>query len=168
MLFRSDNKTAVDTNARPAVGTGHARMRYHRARVLIPATGTTAADVIRLFTMKSADRIFELLVTSDGAGTALVCDLGLHRTGGPLHDGAVLDQDIFASLLAVNAAIARVDEFVEAGTLEQEDRGKQIWEYDGLGFTSDPNIQVDVTMTVTTANTTAANEIIVEAYFSGV
>lgn len=162
--------TSVSTGYKASAGINHARARIKQARITVPigGTGGTANDVWRLMTFKSSDRIFSLLVTVTGTGGAGAAHLGLYKAGAN-HDGAVIDTDLFASALSLINAIARVDQFKEAATLEDEDRGKTLWELadEGAGtYTSDPMEEWDLTAEISTTTTTAATEVLVEVLYT--
>ncbi len=162
-------QAAFNTQFRPSAGISHGRMRKKVAAItldLLPVFTTN--DVARLMQFKSSDRIFEILVTSGGASTVVTVGLGLHETGNA-HDGAVVDLDLFASALAVNGVIARVDQFTESGTLDNFDRGKTLWELAALGaatYTEDPFLDFDLTMTAGAATTTADEPLLIEVLYT--
>lgn len=156
---------AFDSQRRPAKGLKHARGYWSRGEVLC---GTIAGigDEIRFFDARSGDRLLQLFVVSDGGCTAGAMDIGLYKSGRN-GDGAVIDADLFASALAVSSAIAFVDEFKEATTLGDVDRGKTLWELAAVGAgsdTVDPMDDYAVVGTVTTAFTVAVCRLLVFAH----
>jgi len=162
----------LNTQRRASAGISHGRKRTKIARVTLDLSPSAfgVGDVARIAQFKSSDRIEEILVTSGGASTVLTADLGLYRTG-QNHDGAVVDADLFASALALNGVIARVDEFTEAGTLDNFDRFLTLWELAAIGaatFTEDPFLDFDLALTGTAAIATADEPIVIEVtYTSG-
>ncbi len=146
------NKTAVDVAARHSAGIGHGRLRYQRATINTAGGVPAAADILRFFTLKTSDRIVEMYATGRPA-TAGTMDLGVHKVGSGLHDGAVVDADLFSSALALTSAlnthgVAEVvlDVLQEAGTVTNALRGAALWQMAGLA--SDPREQWDVTGTL--------------------
>lgn len=160
--------STLDNQHRPSAGIAGASVYRDRARVSL-STAFLVADEARLFSLPSGARLIELFVTGDGGSTAGAVNIGLYEAGKvESHDGPVIDADLFASALVTSAAIARVDEFDEAGTLGDFDRGKRLWELAALGagtYTEDPFEKWDVTLTATVAFTVAATELVVEAYY---
>ncbi len=157
----------LDMQKRLSAGLGHARLRYKRAHINV-GTAAGIGDKLRLMQFKSSDRLAQLFVTSDGGCTAGAGDLGLYQSGLE-HDGAGIDADLFASALVVSAAIARVDEFKEATTLGDGDRGKTLWEQAAVGaasYTVDPGGSFDLVMTITMAVTVAVVDLVFEAIYT--
>ena len=147
------NKSTVDIQKRASAGISHGRLRYKRAS--IDTVDTANADEVRFCQFKSSDRIIEVFVTGDGTPSAGTMDIGLYKSG-TAHDGAVIDDDLFASALAIDSASARVDEFTEATTLGNLDRGKTLWELATVGaasYTSDPMEDWDLVGTTDTGTT---------------
>lgn len=162
---------AFSRDRRPPAGLGHSRVRKKIARMTV-GTGAVIGSELRMMQIRSSDRIGEIFVSSDGGATAFAADLGLYKVGSSdAHDGAVIDAELFASALALSTAIARVDQFKEATTLDDEDRWKTAWELAAVGaasYTEDPQEDWDIVLTVTTALTVALNEVVVEiTYTSG-
>lgn len=154
------------------VGKKHARMRRTAAHLTIPlSTDMGSGDIIRLLDMKSGDRLIELLFSMDANfGATTTFDVGLYLKG-PANDGAVVDVDLFGSAIDWAGAIARVDYFKEAGTLDDWDRGKTLWELAAIGAgsdTVDPGTTYTIAATTTQDITvTAASpiEFLCEAYY---
>lgn len=177
--FFSDHYTATaggtsidDPRLKVEPGVGHARLYYKRATLSV-TTATSAADVLRFFSLKSGDRIMELLLshTAD-ASTAVTGNAGAHRT---FEDGgAVLDLNLFcavgtAPMSDLTAAISRTD-LLTLAALELEDRGKPLWEQveEGAtqGWTSDPQIDIDITVTIAAETAIVASEYVMECYYT--
>lgn len=147
------------------VGIKHARIRYARATI----TGMPlAADVLRFMTLRSGDRLLELMISSDGGSTAAALNFGIYLAGNA-HDGAVKDADLFASAQAISTAIERTSIFLESGTPQHEDHGKRLWELLALGDgddTVDPVVLYDICGVVSTAFTDADSIMTLEAYYT--
>ena len=147
------------------VGVKHGRMRYNRAMITGLCLNT---EVLRFFSMKSSDRLIELMISSDGGSTAANIDIGLYLSGNA-HDGAVQDVDLFASAQAIETAIHRDDAFIESAVIQHEDRGKHLWELLTVGAgtaTVDPQVSYDICGTVTTEFTDAVSIMVLEAYYT--
>lgn len=83
--------------------------------------------------------------------TSAAADLGVYRTA--KDGGAVVDADAFASALSIASALttAITNQVHESGVDGVEDAEKELWEI--LGLTADPNVQYDITFTLTAAAT---------------
>lgn len=159
------NKTTADNQVRVSAGLSHGRVRYKRA--IVSAMDSANADEVRFAQFKSSDRIVELYLSGDGGGSAGTINLGLYKSGTD-HDGAVIDMDLFASDIDTTGVIARVDQFKEAGTLTDRDRGKTLWELATIGaasYTSDPMEDWDLTGLMD-AGSDAALELVLEVYYT--
>ena len=144
----------------------HLQNRHQKvARILLglASGGTpaafTIADVARMMTFKSSDRISELKVAAAG-GTAVAADLGIYLAG-TAHDGAVVDADEFASALSLAGTVTYADVFAESVAAETIRRGMPLWER--LGLTSDPGVEYDLCFLATATLTTADAAVIVIA-----
>ncbi len=126
----------------------HSRMRHSMA--IISVTDGAAADVFRMMTLRSSDRIIEMNWLSDGGFVAeAVADLGCYKSG-DAHDGAILDADLFDTAVDISSATGYTAVFND-GILTEEDRGKQLWELVVVGadpdsWTEDPKINIDLTL----------------------
>lgn len=123
-------------------GVKHGRLRKSVARVTIPAGSNLADDdVFRFMDFRSGDRIFDIRLSQDAnAGATTAMNFGLYKKG-LADDGAVIDEDLFASAVNLAAGIARVDIFKEATTLTDMDRGQPLWYLADKGagtYTEDP------------------------------
>lgn len=70
----------------------------------------------------------------------------------------------WASLIAVTAAVASIDEINESGNNPVPNRGKQLW--DALGLASDPGGYIDVVGVIGTAVTTGTGRMGVQVHFT--
>ena len=124
----------------------HARLRRKRMQADLPVTSTD--DVVIMGKFKSNDRLYDLLFsTASGAPGAGAVHIGLHESGLE-HDASVeIDEDLFATAVDLLAQADYEDVFTEAA-LDEEDRGKKLWEL--AGYTADPQIDFDLTMTFST------------------
>lgn len=152
----------------------HGRRRKSQARVTVPAAKDFGAgEIIRLFDLRSGDRLLDLRICCDANfGLVATWDVGLYKKG-LVDDGAVIDADLFAAALDLVDAVARTDVFTQATTLTDMDRGKPLWYLADKGagtYSADPFEIWTVAMTSTADLTVVdgAVEIVVEAdYFSG-
>lgn len=146
----------------------HARKRWSKAHFVGMPLDTTP-DVVRMLTMKSSDVLIDLYMSCDGGSTAGDCDVGLYLTGGA-HDGAVVDQDLFASAVDIHtAAFAPTSIYNEAATIGETNYGLPLWQLAALGaatYTEDPQVQFDICLTVTTSFTVADTIINLEALYA--
>jgi hypothetical protein len=129
-----------------------------------------ADDTYRFFTLKSTDRIYELWTYLDSAAAATnTVNFGT-MVSGSANDGAVIDEDLFYSLADVATGEAWTDNLHEAGTVPVTAKGMTLWEMCALGaasYTSDPNINIDITGQVGTAATNGGVYIVRAIYTSG-
>lgn len=177
-LSNTDSATSPEVGHRTSVGTSsassgtftgfrHARRRSAIAHLVVPTTIVTA-DTVRLFPLKSGDRLLDLTYSTEtlDAVTTLTLDVGIYRSG-TNHDGTVVDDNLFADAIALTTPPdVRVECLTEA-SLDQFDRGKTLWEMNG--DTADPDEAWDITATfVTVTGTVTAGNIMFEAtYISG-
>lgn len=163
-----DNDTSLPVVPKQvSAGLKHGRIRGSIARFTgLPLL--TAPDVIRLMTLKSSDRIRSIKVSCDGGSDAAAVNLGLYLTGAN-HDGAAVDADLFGSAVDLSSALDQSELFDEAA-LSGVDRGKQLWELVNVAtastYASDPQVDYDLCMVVTTAFTTADSEVVVEVEYT--
>ncbi len=135
--------------------------------------GTLATgEEVRLFSMKSGDRIDTIRLTSDanfGATTTLTADLGLYEPG-DLHDGAVVDIDLFVSLADISAgSLNRIEFLTESGTITGTDRGLRLWEMSTLGaetLTEDPQVDYDLVLTIGVATLFTGGVMLIEVEYT--
>lgn len=123
------------------------------------ATYAAGASVYRFGYIKSSDFYDQLRVICPDIGTTTAIDIGLYAVGNATAPGAVVDQDFFASALALNAgALAETGtaglsafQSFEAGAAGglATNLNKRVWE--ALGLTSDPGLTYEVVGTLTGA-----------------
>jgi hypothetical protein len=159
------------TPVRPSAGVGHARKRYKRAKITVPAT-VAVDDVLRLMTFRSGDRITDIRVHADDVFTATTdLDIGIHKAGvGGLHDGAAIDDNLFADALDLGGGLEDVEAFIEGGVLVGENRGEPLWYLANIGggtYTADPKEEWDLTGTVLVDATTGGTIVVEVEYTSG-
>ncbi len=137
------------------VGKKHARLRRTACYISVPnAQDLADNDVIRFFDMKSGDRPIQLFASMDANwGATASFNLGLYLKG-TNDDGAVIDEDLFASAVDWSGTIARTEYLVESSVLDEWDRGKTLWELADIG---DGTYTTDPFQTWTVASTFASN-----------
>lgn len=160
---------ALDPSVKIDAGRAGAPRMIKRARVNI-GTAAQIGDEIRLCSLKSGARVYEVRLVSDGGATAFTADLGLYKSG-TNHDGAVIDADLFGSALVVSTAItyASSDQFIESTNLTDQDRGKYLWELADLGagtYSSNPVEMWDIVLTPTVAATVAVTDLLLIVVYS--
>lgn len=166
----SQANSTWDSGFRPDSNISGGRLRYKRVSILIPVGGTggTSADIWRLTTFKSSDRITNMFMSASATGGNGTTDVGVYLAG-TLHDGAVVDVDLFATAVALNPALVRTDKFTESGNLVSTNRGKPLWFLADLGsgtYSTDPKIQFDICATLTQTTTVGTSEVVFEFYYT--
>ncbi len=135
------------------VGIKHARVRHQSAQIIVPAlTDLADGDIIRLFDLRSSDRLIELFFSMDANwGATATFDIGLYLKGAN-NAGAVVDANLFSTADDWQNAQARVDVLTD-GTLDDWDRGKQLWELvnavTASTYAADPQVLFTVAVTAT-------------------
>jgi len=164
--------TLLNTHKAVGVGKKHSRIRRSAAYLTVPSAQDLADDdVIRLLDLRSNDRLYSLLFSMDGNwGATTTFNVGLYLKG-DYNNGAVVDEDLFGSAIDWSAAVTRVDYFKEAATLDDWDRGKQVWELAVIGAatdTVDPETiyTVAATCSQNIDATDAAVEFLCEAFYT--
>ncbi len=163
--------TLNSVQAAVSPGLSHSRVRRSAAQLTVPSGQDLADnDVIRLLDLKSSDRLIQLFTSmNDQWGSTADFNVGLYLKG-TLNTGDVVDEDLFVAAANWAAAIARVDQFA-VGTLDDHDRGKQMWELvnavTGSTYASDPQVVFTVAATCSSNNsaTDGAVEFLCEAYY---
>jgi hypothetical protein len=169
----------LDSQRKISAGLGGARLRYKKAKVTV---GTVAGigDQIRMMTMKSNDRIIDILFGTDGLCTNGTADLGWYLRG-LQHNGALPSTnsvDAFStSALAIKTATVAAtgglgtrNSIFESGDYDTEDIGKMVWELinvsDAATYASDPGGEFDLTFTVVEAVTAAVVTVQLEVLYT--
>jgi len=158
-------------SVRVSAGYSHSRVRRSHARI---GFGTIAAigEDARMLTLKSSDRLYSLLVSSDGGSTAGDADLGIYLSGGN-HDGALPAAacvDAFSTTAnAIDTGQNRVEVFA-AGDYDEENMGLMMWELVNITaaatYTEDPKVTFDIAFTVTVEPTVAISLVQIEAFYT--
>lgn len=142
--------------ANPWVHGGNAK---HFAGTVEAANGDSIGSTYRFFRIGSWMRPAALTLYCD-AITGAAGDLGLYRV--PADGGAVVAAALFASAQSIAAAnVAGLQIRFEADDIANVE--KRIWEL--LGLAADPNLEYDVTLTLTAA-ATASGTLALQGAFS--
>lgn len=116
------------------------------------AAGDSANSTYRFVRVKSSWRISSIALLCGANGSGGVMDIGVYDIAA--NGGAVVSQHLFATGVAINAAIAEPTEVgfanLNANTIEEA-----LWQV--LGLPSDPGKEYDIVGTLTTNGGTAAN-----------
>lgn len=114
----------------------------------------TAADDIgstyRFATVPSNAVMHSLRIYCDDVGNAGDLDIGIYQT--TANGGAVVDADVFAAAVDVNAAALNGTDVLNESAVTAwglEDAEKPLWQ--ALGLSSDPGIDYDIVATATEA-----------------
>ena len=151
--------TTLSDNFTPHVSVVHGRQRIARSTVTVLALTT---DLVRMISLRSTDRLFELYLAGNGGATAGATDVGAYYAG-DAHDGAVIDADEFATAVTSPSTAAGADVFAEAATSREVLRGAPLWE--AVGLSADPGGYIDITMTPSTSFTAAAPIMVMTAHY---
>jgi len=169
----TDNTTRTAGFHAPA-GFAHGRLRVKQGRFTTSVAGVAATEIIHVMKFKSGDRLYALTNSDTGASTDTAGDVGLYvvnvdGTGTLVRTGFLGDKDLFGSAVDMNANANKVDLFVESAVLSPEHKGLALWQLANVGaatHTSDPMIEYYVSITVTTDAATAAETVILEAFYN--
>lgn len=161
--------TVLGVTAKPRVkapsGTKRARMYYTSARIDLSAATIAQDDLVRMFSLKSGDRIVELFVSNDAAwaATALQIDIGLYKSGND-HDGAIILGDCFVDGLAFSGTLARTNAFFQATDILPDSAGMELWELVNVvsasTYATDPQEDWDLVVKFSSVNTLTASGVI--------
>lgn len=154
----TDDAAAAHPNIKVPVGIGHAKMYVKSASITVPAT-VAAADVLRMFTLRSSDRLWALYHNTDGAADASnSAEVGIYAVNAN-HTGAVLDVDLFGAAHDLStAALDVLTEIMTSGAAGGEDRLKTMWEIFFLGAGTDevdPEVKYELCTTLNGDDTAA-------------
>ncbi len=169
----------LDASHKVSAGFSHARMRRSHAKITV---GTTAdiSDQLRMLTLPSNARIFEVLWTSDAGSTNGTADLGFYLSD-PAHTGALPSTnsvDLFSSSAlaiktgtsAASGGLGTRNQVFEDNPFDAEDIGLEIWELinvaDASTYTVDPVVNYDLTWTIVEAVSAAVVAVSVEVFYT--
>lgn len=125
----------------------------HARGVVTTVSGDDIASKYIFCQVPSNALIVSMRLTCADVGTTTIMDIGLYRT--TPDGGAVVDADLFASAVVLNAgALAKVEVLRESTTITEAKGEKLLWDLAGL--TADPRVMYDVVGTLTAAADAAA------------
>lgn len=157
----ANTKSNIVTNADAKDGTKtaalvtHGRLREQAATVEA-ASADDAGSVYRLFRVHTSWRISELKIGHDALTNMTTADLGVYDVAE--NGGAVIDVDQFGSAIDMSAASSGlVDRSYEAANADISKIEQALWER--LGLSTDPKKFVDIAVTATTNDPSAAGTI---------
>ena len=104
----------------------HGVLRVAQGTVALAAGDSTDNDVVMLAPIPSNASITALKIASDSLGGTCTFNVGLYTTG-----GTVVDEDVYATLVADEGAMTDVRSEADITTV-----GQQVWE--DAGASSDP------------------------------
>lgn len=112
------------------------------------SASASIGSTYRFARVPSNARVSQILFASAASGATGQVDIGLYRT--EKDGGAAVDADFFASALDPGGgAIAPTDVTHESGVFSLANAEKPLWQ--ALGLASDPQVEYDITATVTEA-----------------
>lgn len=134
----------------------HGRLR-EAVGTVEAAAGDSIGSTLRMARVPSWARISDIGLLNDALGLNVTGDIGLYRTAAD--GGAVVDADLFASLVDLNTARqgAPADVTTEATATNIDKIEKRLWEL--LGLTEDPKIMYDVVVTIAGAAVVSAGTV---------
>lgn len=142
LAFVEDGKSRPDYRIPQAVNDAYLRYKRGFASITFGAT-----DTVRLLSIRSSDRLHWMAISAV-SGLSIGIDLGIWSQGA-LHDGPVIDADLFMSAVTITSA-ARVEALTEAGNVTDEQRGTPLWEM--LGLSTDSKISYDIVASRTSSD----------------
>ena len=123
----------------------HGVLRVAQGTVALAAGDSTDNDIVMLAPIPSNASITALKIASDTLGGSCTFNVGLYTTG-----GTVVDEDVYATLVADEGAMADVRSEADITTV-----GQQVWE--DAGASSDPGGYYYVAVTFSATGGTAGD-----------
>jgi hypothetical protein len=146
VIGKSKAITNRDASPRVINNAGYANgIKKCFAGQLEGANGDSVGSTFIMGSIPSNAYIKEVLLSCD-AMVAGAADIGLYKN--TEQGSAVVDADFFASAVVLNGALTNSDVTHESGVFGIEHKEKMVWEV--LGLSSDPSIDYDVVLTLTT------------------
>lgn len=155
-LISTDPSTFAAPGRQPA-GAVHVRTYKRRAAWTEPDNAN--GDKTRIMKIHSSERVWGLEFSCAAAGAGTV-DLGVnYEPTDPDGIGTTIDDDEFATAIAITSANARTQVFGEAGAANDLRIGQRLWEI--VGLTEDPNVFLELVATFDTGTSQAAAMVVV-------
>lgn len=123
----------------------HGVLRVAQGTVALAAGDSTDNDIVMLAPIPSNASITALKIASDSLGGTCTFNVGLYTTG-----GTVVDEDVYATLVADEGAMTDVRSEADITTV-----GQQVWE--DAGASSDPGGYYYVAVTFSATGGTAGD-----------
>jgi expansin (peptidoglycan-binding protein) len=123
----------------------HGVLRVAQGTVALAAGDSTDNDIVMLAPIPSNASITALKIASDSLGGTCTFNVGLYTTG-----GTVVDEDVYATLVADEGAMTDVRSEADITTV-----GQQVWE--DAGASSDPGGYYYVAVTFAATGGTAGD-----------
>ena len=123
----------------------HGVLRVAQGTVALAAGDSTDNDIVMLAPIPSNASITALKIASDTLGGSCTFNVGLYTTG-----GTVVDEDVYATLVADQGAMTDVRSEADITTV-----GQQVWE--DAGASSDPGGYYYVAVTFSATGGTAGD-----------
>ena len=123
----------------------HGVLRVAQGTVALAAGDSTDNDIVMLAPIPSNASITALKIASDSLGGSCTFNVGLYTTG-----GTVVDEDVYATLVADQGAMTDVRSEADITTV-----GQQVWE--DAGASSDPGGYYYVAVTFSATGGTAGD-----------
>ena len=123
----------------------HGVLRVAQGTVALAAGDSTDNDIVMLAPIPSNASITALKIASDTVGGSCTFNVGLYTTG-----GTVVDEDVYATLVADEGAMTDVRSEADITTV-----GQQVWE--DAGASSDPGGYYYVAVTFSATGGTAGD-----------
>ena len=123
----------------------HGVLRVAQGTVALAAGDSTDNDIVMLAPIPSNASISALKIASDSLGGSCTFNVGLYTTG-----GTVVDEDVYATLVADEGAMTDVRSEADVTTV-----GQQVWE--DAGASSDPGGYYYVAVTFSATGGTAGD-----------
>ncbi|MDB2441765.1 hypothetical protein N9W20_00405 [Candidatus Pelagibacter bacterium] len=123
----------------------HGVLRVAQGTVALAAGDSTDNDIVMLAPIPSNASITALKIASDTLGGSCTFNVGLYTTG-----GTVVDEDVYATLVADEGAMTDVRSEADITTV-----GQQVWE--DAGASSDPGGYYYVAVTFSATGGTAGD-----------
>ena len=145
------------TRLSPGKG-GESRMHMLDASVTA-TTGMASGSTYRMVRLGSRDIVKRLWMWLDAAVTTFTVDVGPYYStstadGTPsAHTGAVIDQDFFASAVAMASIVTMTEYSTESATYTGAKRIQPLWQ--AAGLSADPGGYIDIVATATATSSGA-------------
>lgn len=115
--------------------------------VVASAADDSATSVYRMFRVPSNAVFYDMLISAADASSGGAVNIGLHQTAE--NGGAVVDADLFTSALDLSGGPYKNSSVLfESTELTNAESVTPLWQ--AIGLSSDPNIEYDVTISVST------------------